>query len=375
MRDTSFKRNSSVVLVFVFAAMCTFMACSSDPQQFEIKGQFLNAGHVHALILYEGDRKLDSVFLTEKGNFKMSRAASHPRLFTLRAGTSHIPLILSNGDEVEIRMDLNDSTSNYVVEGSESSRALIEFSGLRLEKERAEEQIAAEFRNLTQNLEEEAILLLQDQYFARYRKFMEDYGRKVADYAKRQDDLVAFYAVNTLDPAFSENIWLDFAPRVQTGYEDNVLVRQFLDEVQNLRRLAIGQPAPDFQSLTPQNRPVQLSDFQGKVTLLDFWASWCVPCRQENPNLVRLYQKYKDLGFTIYGVSLDNNPGPWMKAIQDDGLVWTQASDLKAWGGEIVGLYRLKSIPASFLLDKEGRILAKDLSGRQLGLFLEELFE
>jgi len=120
---------------------------------------------------------------------------------------------------------------------------------------------------------------------------------------------------------------------------------------------------------------VKLSDFRGKYTLVDFWASWCVPCRQENPNIVKQYHAYKDKGFTILGVSLDDNPGSWMRAIQADGLEWTQVSDLQQWGSEVVGLYRIHAIPASYLLDPNGIILAKNLRGRELEEFLKRTLE
>src|SRR5690606_6202173 len=123
-----------------------------------------------------------------------------------------------------------------------------------------------------------------------------------------------------------------------------------------LKTLAIGQPAPTFDSFTPDNKTVKLADYKGKYTLVDFWASWCMPCRKENPHLVKMYNQYKDRGFTILGVSLDNNPGSWMRAIKDDQLTWTQVSDLQAWSSDLVTKYKLKSIPASFLLDKNGNI-------------------
>ncbi|KKX47054.1 TlpA family protein disulfide reductase, partial [Sphingobacterium sp. IITKGP-BTPF85] len=137
-------------------------------------------------------------------------------------------------------------------------------------------------------------------------------------------------------------------------------------------KLAVGQPAPDFESFTPNNKSIKLSDFKGKYVLLDFWASWCMPCRQENPNIVKLYNQYKGKGFDVFGVSLDDNPGPWMRAIADDQLQWTQASDLKAWGSVVVGLYRITGIPASYVLNPEGLIIAKNLRGKELEDFLKK---
>src|SRR5690606_19846296 len=163
-----------------------------------------------------------------------------------------------------------------------------------------------------------------------------------------------------------------YADRIAGRWEDNATVRQFLEEMSKLKRLAVGQPAPLFESLTPNNQKVSLSDFRGKYTLVDFWASWCVPCREENPNIVKQYHAFKDKGFTVLGVSLDGNPGAWMRAIETDGLEWTQVSDLQQWGSEVVELYRLQAIPASYLLDPDGIIIAKNLRGQELETFLKK---
>ena len=138
---------------------------------------------------------------------------------------------------------------------------------------------------------------------------------------------------------------------------------------------AIGSIAPDFTQNDATGKPVALSSFKGKYVLIDFWASWCGPCRQENPNLVRVYNKYKNKKFTILGVSLDKPDAKnnWLAAIKNDGLVWTQVSDLKFWNNEAAMLYHISAIPANFLLDPEGRIIARDLRGADLEKKLSEI--
>jgi len=138
----------------------------------------------------------------------------------------------------------------------------------------------------------------------------------------------------------------------------------------------IGEPAPEFTQTNPEGKVVKLSDFKGKYVLIDFWASWCGPCREENPNVVTAYNKYKDKGFTVLGVSLDN-PGKkeaWMKAIADDKLTWTQVSDLKGWDNIVALQYGVRSVPANFLIDPDGKIIAKDLRNEALNSKLAELF-
>jgi thiol-disulfide isomerase/thioredoxin len=119
---------------------------------------------------------------------------------------------------------------------------------------------------------------------------------------------------------------------------------------------------------------VKLSSLQGKYVLVDFWAKWCGPCRQENPNVVRLYNRYKDKGFTVYGVSLDRNKTDWLKAIEEDKLTWTHVSDLKYWQSDAAKLYNITAIPFSLLLDPDGKIIAKNLRGPSLEKKLEEIF-
>lgn len=134
-----------------------------------------------------------------------------------------------------------------------------------------------------------------------------------------------------------------------------------------------GNAAPDFELPTPDGKKIKLSSFQGKVLLLDFWASWCKPCRAENPNVVRLYQKYKNKNFDILSVSLDEDKDAWTKAIAADGLTWTHVSDLGGWESAIVPVYGIESIPSTYLLDAKGKILAVNLRGAELEARLAEI--
>ena len=136
---------------------------------------------------------------------------------------------------------------------------------------------------------------------------------------------------------------------------------------------AIGEIAPLFDGPTPTGNRIALESFRGKVVIIDFWASWCRPCRIENPNLVRLYKRMHDKGLEIVGVSLDRNKASWERAIADDGLTWNHVSNLQYWADPIAQLYSVRAIPAAFVLDREGRIVAKNLRGAQLDAKIEAL--
>ncbi len=362
-------------LVAAMGFLIALLSACTNNEQFTIDGQVDHAGNIQTVSLYEGDRKLDSVFLNEQGKFVLRRTASHPRLLTLQAGKNRYHLILQNGDRVAFRADLTSETNEYEISGSPLSEKIKSFSHTIAEKEHFEKELEESFARQAAGLGDAELLNLRQQFLQKYREGIGEYTDAAIRFANEHDDLAGFFAMNTLDRELAEAELLAYADRIAGRWDDNAQVRQFVDEMTRLKRLAVGQPAPDFESLTPNNQRVKLSDFKGKYTLVDFWASWCVPCRQENPNIVAQYHAYKDKGFTVLGVSLDDNPGSWMRAIKDDGLEWTQVSDLQQWGSEVVGLYRIQAIPTSYLLDPDGIILAKNLRGPDLAAFLKKTLD
>lgn len=151
--------------------------------------------------------------------------------------------------------------------------------------------------------------------------------------------------------------------------------KQFEYRLELAKKLTVGNPAIEFSQNDAAGKPVNLGSFKGKYVLVDFWASWCGPCRAENPNVVKAYHKYKEKGFTILGVSFDESKEKWLQAVQDDQLAWTQVSDLKGWGNAVGQLYGIRAIPQNLLLDPQGKIIAKNLRAEALEAKLEELLK
>ena len=170
--------------------------------------------------------------------------------------------------------------------------------------------------------------------------------------------------------------FIKFAEQFIAEYQelDPMAAADLQKTIDQNRAFSVGGQAPDFTQQSPDGEDINLSDFKGKLLLVDFWASWCGPCRKENPNVVAMYEKYKDKGFEILGVSLDKNKERWIGAIEKDGLTWPQVSDLKGWSNKVAQLYGVRSIPHTILLDEEGKIIARNLRGRSLEEKLEELF-
>ena len=153
------------------------------------------------------------------------------------------------------------------------------------------------------------------------------------------------------------------------------LGKQIAEQIAKLEKTAIGATAPDFELTDPEGKTFKMYDVKAKVKLLDFWASWCGPCRGENPNVVKIYKEFHKKGLEIIGVSLDNDKDAWLKAIEDDGLIWKHGSDLKGWQAAPAQLYGVSAIPATFLLDENNKIVAKNLRGDELKAKIAELLK
>lgn len=345
-----------------------FSSCSNE-ETIQVKGVVENPGNVKVVSFYEGDRKLDSTFIADGNRFKFERPATQERLLTIEVGKNRFPVILEPGKELEFNINLQQP-DQYEVKGSELSQKLKDFAAQKSRIDFVRDSLQQSFSASTAEMDANGIQNLRSEMLMKFEPFFKNYISKAVEFANQNKDLSGFYVMSTLDPEMAEAELIAYADQIKDEFPNNRYVSEFKAEVDKLRKLAVGQKAPEIQAYTPDNKTVKLSDFKGKVVLVDFWASWCMPCREENPNIVKQFNTFKDDNFTVLGVSLDNNPGSWMRAIQDDKLTWTNISDLQAWSSPLIIDYSIKGIPASYVLDEQGVIIAKNLRGKQLEDFL-----
>lgn len=295
-----------------------------------VKGQ--SSGKVY---LQKFDNKmfftLDSAELKD-GTFKFKKTLKLPELYGLTIDKEESPLyVFLEKGKVDVSLDPEGYYRNSVVTGSVSNDLFTSY------KKQKEVKIDAFIKANPGSLVAAYVL---------YR----DFSYRLSPEEIKQN-------LQLLDPKLSN-----------TPY-----VAVLKDLVNVLTSVGIGNKAPDFEGLTPEGKSVKLSAHFGKYLLLDFWASWCGPCRRENPNLVKAYEKYHDKGFDIFAVSLDKNKEAWLKGIKDDNLSWTHVSDLAFWNSAAAKLYGVRAIPANVLIDPNGVIIGRNLRGEDLDKKLEEL--
>ena len=326
---------------------------------------------------------VDSIEVGSKGDFKLSAGEiQEPGFYRLSVNKNNFVILLLDKDEkVEVNGNALDFYRSYEIEGSEGSKKLMTLDQrLRADYEKTD-SLKKVFQGHQQagNPRLDSIAESIDAYFQKMQEAKRQY---VLDFIKNNpNSLASLSAVQSLNPSQDLEVFQQVADNLTASMPNSEYVKSFKTQLIDIKsraqasnRTSVGSQAPEIALLTPDGKPIKLSDFKGKVTMIDFWASWCKPCRMENPNVVKVYNKYKSKGFEIFGVSLDQNGEKWIEAIKQDGLTWKHGSELKFWQSSFVPAYNLDGIPMTYLLDENGIIIAKGLRGQQLEEKLKEIF-
>ncbi|GIV34548.1 MAG: hypothetical protein KatS3mg031_2083 [Chitinophagales bacterium] len=305
------------------------------------------------------------------GSFQVKGKLPEKGIFLIRLNPSVNWLLVLDGGKVNFEADASD-IYHFKVEGSPETRSFADFIIRAGENQFALNQLYQQQQQARFSGNLQQMINLQQQYQSRYEE-AQRYIRSYADTATHR--LSAVFAASLLNAEENADYLREFIARAEKELPQSGYVADLKQRVESSLRLAIGSIAPDFELKTPEGKKIKLSSTRGKVVLLDFWASWCRPCRIENPNLVRLYDKYHAKGFDIFSVSLDRDMQRWVEAIKQDNLKWkNHGSNLMYWQEPVAKLYEVSSIPQTFLIDRDGRIVARNLRGEALEKKLAEIF-
>jgi peroxiredoxin len=371
-------------LVLLLIAAVTFGSCNQlADNEYLIKGSVEGIENGKMAVLETQDetgmglKAVDSAVITD-GKFEFKGTTTEPelRFIQLPAVQGKAVFILENGEiNLKIYKDSvnksevggtfnNDEFSKYNKGQGAIQKKIADYRNDNMEKMQAAMQASD---TATVNAIQADFVKLQDDLNAYNTKFAEDNPK-------------AFISVLMLENMFYQpNVDIEKIRKIYTSLDktiqDTKPGKKIGEMVGNYASADIGKPAPDFSAPNPQGKTISLKESLGKVTIIDFWASWCAPCRQENPNVVALYNEFHEQGLNIIGVSLDKegDAEKWSKAIADDKLTWAQVSNLKYWNDPIAKKYNVQSIPATFILDAKGVIIAKDLRGEELKAKVKEL--
>lgn len=362
--------------VLILLGLISVLPISAKPFSFKIEGTIRNHTGAYIYVHHRWEEKdyTDSAKIDE-GRFVFKLSSIDPNMywFTTARQVTHQPNTLFFVDKGTLKASLNaDSMATSTVIGGQTQRDYIEYRNKGTIFALKQQQLQGEYTLANQKGDMAAVNQVQLNY--------QELG------AKYIDDLKAFIKSHPRSAVSGYIIFKEFStPNIPVEYAEECLA--YLDKsiegtkfaklarkkINDVKGTLLGAQATDFSQSTPDGKKISLSDFKGRYVLVDFWASWCRPCRLENPNVVAAFNRFKDKGFTVLGVSLDSNKDQWVAAIQADGLTWPQVCDLKGGANDAAMLYGIQTIPQNVLIDKTGKIIAKNLRGAALEEKLAEV--
>ena len=352
-------------IFYLFVLSAFVAACTSEPH-FVVKANIEGSDSLTFYILKRGTGKMDtlSTAVSKEGVFKMQGVVEYPEQVQLVAGNtrSRASFYIENS-EITITGKL-DSLNNAIITGSKTQDEYNSYLDLN-------KPLSDNYQSLVSSYQ--AARASNDT--AQMRKIRDEAMTIEEEMTKLQKEFIKNNPASYLTPNLLRSISYEMSAEeieaAVAALDTNVAKMQIVKDLKTraaaMKTVSVGQKAPDFTLNNVDGNPVSLSSKIGpKLLLVDFWAAWCGPCRQENPNVVKVYNEFNKKGFDVFGVSLDQTKDAWVKAIADDKLTWTHVSDLQYWNSAAAKLYAVNSIPANFLLDETGTIIARNLRGDDL---------
>lgn len=372
-----------ITSLYALGLLAILSSCSKTAQNsaFELKGKLENSkGETLYFEKLSGMQPvvLDSAVLNENGEFAFEGDYA-PKIGIYRVKLNNqnfAMLVLDSSDKVRLNGDAADLAGSYKVEGSPETSLFLEYNALSKARDLKLDSLQRLFQSLMEpyRMDKRRMDSLSSTFEAPYGQIVNDASEQIRSRIETHlENYASLMAIQSLDPEKYMAVYLKLDEGLYKKYAEDKTVRMFHDMVMKMKATGMGQLAPEIALPNPDGKEIALSSLRGKIVLIDFWASWCGPCRKEMPNVVKAYAKFKNKGFEIYGVSLDQDKDRWVEAIAKDGITWPQVSDLKYWESAAAREYNVQSIPYTVLLDREGKIIDKNLRGEQLEKRLAEL--
>ena len=322
---------------------------------------------------------IDSVILDENGNFEFTNYTPKIGFYRIKTNDKNFAmLVLDSADKVTINGSVKDLGNTFKVEGSPETTIFIEYNNLSKSRDIKLDSLNKAFQLLmeTNKMDSKRMDSLSAIFETPYNSIINQSNILMIDKISKNTNMYSsIMAIQALDPDKYSDLYKSLDAGLSKKFPKDKNVIMFHEVVERMLSTNIGQFAPEISLPSPDGKEIALSSLKGKLVLIDFWASWCGPCRKEMPNVVKIYSKFKNKGFEIYGVSLDQDKEKWMEAITKDGINWPQVSDLKYWDNVAAKIYNVQGIPYTVLIDKDGKIIAKNLRGQELEKKIAEVLK